>query len=488
MTIDQGRRTPVYNIAADISFMDRLSLKGHMKRILLLVISLYFPLIAFTQAINISGTVSGADGQTIRMIAHDDFISKKIITLDKCAIGNDGSFELNFAIRETIIGYLDINYQRAEIFLEPDSSYVLEISYDKENQLASYFDRQGMLYNLVEPEGIELNRRIWQFNEMYNTFVMINFDKIYKLRERNPIIDFRNEIRSAFPDTDSGYFADYVTYKLADIEQYARLKGRNTLAGDYFTGKPVLKENVEYIFFFEQFFEKYLITSPEIITISDLIVAVNDNADKQFIMDALAKETYLKEKNFRELVLLHGLRSLYFDATFERPQLLRMMEDISKTTSNPVHRKIALNLLTTLTALNPGTPAPDLQLTGIAGQKFNLRNITGKPILLNFFRSGQQGTANAFDRLSELYNLYNAGLEIISVSMDHNASDYLELANSGNYYWTFAHYGNDPLVYDKYNIRDMPLYILIDVEGNIYSCPAPSPGDALEKLILKVIH
>lgn len=459
-----------------------------MKRILLLVITVCFQIIAFSQATKINGTVSGAEGQTVRVIAHDDFISKKINTLDKCAIAKDGSFELEFSIQETIVGYLDINYQRAEIFLEPDSSYSLEIIYDKENQLASYFDKKGLDYNMIEPAGVELNRRIWKFNEMYNKFVMINFDRIYKLRERTPIIDFRNEVRAAFPDTDSGYFADYVTYKLADIEQYARLKGRNTLAQDYFTGKPVLKENVEYIFFFEQFFEKYLITSPEVITISDLIIAVNDSADKQIIMGALASETYLKDVNFRELVLLHGLRSLYYDATFEKPQLLKMIQEIGESSSNPVHRKIAKNLGITLTALSAGTAAPDLQLTGIAGQKFNLRNIKGKPILLNFFRSGQKGTANAFDRLSELYNLYNAGLEIISVSMDHHASDYLQLANSGNYYWTFAHYGNDPMVYDKYNIRDLPLYILIDVEGNIFSYPAPSPGEELEKLILKVIH
>ena len=459
-----------------------------MKRIFILIFTLYFPLFAFTQTTKIYGTVSGAEGQSVRVIAFDDFISKKIITLDQSKIDEDGNFELNFAIKETIMAYLDINYQRAEIFLEPDSSYSLDILYDKENQLASYFDKQGLVFDFSETDTLELNHLIWRFNEMYNTFVMVNFDYIYKLHDRSRVLDFKNELRATFPETDSGYFADYVTYKLADIEQFARLKGRAVLAQDYFIGKAILIDNVEYTFFFEQFFDKYLITSPEIITISDLIIAVNDNADNQFILDAMAKEAYLKEENFRELVLLYSLRSLYFTGTYKKPQLLKMIREISINTRNIVHKRIALNLLETLTSLSPGSPAPDLQLTGIAGQKFNLKNIKGKPMLINFFRSGQKGTKNSFDALTELYNLYNSGLEVISISMDHNAMDYLELANSGNYYWTFAHYGNDPMVYDLYNIRDLPLYVLIDVEGNISSCPAPPPGDELEKLILKVIH
>ena len=459
-----------------------------MKNLLLIVCSLIIPLGILAQSTTITGIVSGAEGQMIRLIAYDDFISQKIISLDKNEIAEDGSFELSFDLTETIMAFLDINYQRAEIFLEPGKSYTLDIKYDLDNQLASYYDRHGLLYDFTKPDSNELNQVIWQFNSMYNKFIMDNFDHIYKLHDKSRVSTFKLEVAEAFPSADSGYFEDYVTYKLADVEQFARLKGKNTLGTEYFVDNPVLYNNVEYTFFFKEFFEKFLVTSPDMITISDLIIAVNDNKDNKAILDAMGARPYLVDDNFRELVLLQSLKGLYYNGTYKKPQVLNMIRDISRTTSDPMHKKIAENLLETLTVLAPGYPAPDLQLTGIAGQAFKLKSIKGKPVLLTFFRSDQAGIKNDFDRLSQLFNVYNSGLEIISISMDNEPQAYIPLANSGSYNWTFAHYANDPAVYDLYNIRNLPLYVLIDVEGNIKLYPAPPPGDELEKAVLKVIH
>ena len=459
-----------------------------MKIFLIFLLTLITSISLLAQKTTVSGTVSGGKGQMVRLIAFDDFISKKIITIGKSEIAEDGSFLIEFELDKTIGAFLDINYQRAEIFMEPGKSYSINITYDPANQLESYFDRQGLVYEFKDVDENELNRLSWRFNAMYNKFVMENFEHIYRLHDKSRVSAFRTEVEEAFDGTDNTYFGNYVRYKLADVEQYAKLKGNYVLAEEYFTNNPILYDNVEYTFFFDEFFEKFLTTSPNVITISDLIIAVNDNADNQMILDALAKVSYLQEPDFRALVLIHGLRSLYYNGTFKKPQLLDMIKGINVSTRNPIHKRITSNLLETLTHLASGSPAPDLKLLSIAGFEFNLKSIKGKPILLCFFRSGQKGMDNAFDRLAELYNVYKSGLEIISVSMDNDPSAYLTLANSGSYHWTFAHYDNDPIVYDIYNIRDLPLYVLIDVEGNIAVYPAPAPGDELERAIMKIIH
>ena len=345
-----------------------------------------------------------------------------------------------------------------------------------------------MVYEFIEPDSNELNQKIWQFNTMYNQFIFENFDWIYTRHDKSRVNSFSQEVEKKFPFSDSGYFKDYIIYKLADVELFARLRGKNTLATEYFVDKPVLYNNVEYTFFFNEFFDKFLVTSPNMITVSDLIIAVNDNRDNHAILDAMTHKQFLADENFRELVLLHALKGLYYNGTYKKPQVLDMIRTISRTSSDPMHKKIALNLLETLTVLTPGFPAPNLQLTGIAGQSFNLKSIKGKPVLLTFFRSEQKGIQNSFDHLSELFNVYNSGLEIISISMDNDPLAYIPLANSGSYNWTFAHYGNEPAVYDLYNIKDLPLYVLIDVEGNIALFPAPPPGDELERAVLKIIH
>jgi len=459
-----------------------------MRKHTILFLLLILPVFTIAQKTIVSGSVTNGKGQVVRMLAFDDFISKKIIKLGESTVGNDGNFSMEFELKETVGAFLDINYQRAEIFLEPDASYSINISYDPANQLESYFDRQGLVYDFAQADEHELNHIIWQFNAMYNKFVMENFEHIVKLHDKARVADFRAEVDQTFADVDHPYFKDYMTYNMADVYQFARLKGKQALADDYFTDKPVLYNNVEYAFFFDEFFEKFLTSSPHIITISDLIIAVNDSSSNQMILRALNEVSYLKNEGFRELVLIHGLRSMYYNGTYKKPQLLSMIDDIKIGSHNPMHKRIAANLLKSLNYLAPGSPAPDLVLTNLGGHQFHLRDIKGKPILLTFFRSGQKGTKNSFENLAELYNHFRSGLEIISVSMDDDPEAFIPLANSGNYHWTFAHFGNNPSVLDSYDIRNLPMYVLIDVEGNISVYPAPPPGDELERAVMKVIH
>lgn len=459
-----------------------------MKKVFFLLLLGVIPAVLLSQSTIVSGFAPDGQGQVIRIMAFDDFISKKIITLGESKIGDSGQFSIEIELTETIGAFLDINYQRAELFLEPGKSYDLEIIYDAANRMESYFDRQGLQYIFREDDPNELNRMIWRFNEMYNTFVMENFEHIVKLHDKGRVADFRNEIDASFKDIEHPYFRNYMTYKFADIYQFARLKGKKALADEYFVGKPVLYENVEYTFFFEEFFEKFLTTNPDVITISDLIIAVNDNQSIAEVDEALSAVPYLQDDGFRQLVLIYGLRGLYFNGTYKKPQVLAMINDINNSTSNPVHKKITSNLLENLQHLAPGTQAPDITLTGIGGQAFNLSNLSGKPILLNFFYTQRKDTQNSFDILAELYNYYRSGLEIISISMDDDPEAYKPLANSGNYHWTFAHYGNDPTVLDKFNIRNLPLYVLLNADGSIAMYPAPPPGPELENAIMKVVH
>lgn len=459
-----------------------------MRKYTLLLFLLIFPAILYAQTTTVSGIVYGGSGQVIRLIAYEDFISQKVITLGSVEIGKDSSFSLEFDMKETRQAFLDINYQRSEIFVKPGESYQLEVKYDEADQLVSYFDQRDLAYRFVNSDSTELNRLIWKFNGIYNRFIDENFDQIYVVHDKSRVNGFREELAARFADIDDGYFRDYISYKLADVEQFARLKSKTGLGDAYFKGKPVLYNNVEYTFFFNEFFEKFLVTSPSVITISDLIIAVNDEASIEAIDTAIAKLPYLKEDNFRELVMIHGLKGLAYNGTFKKPAVLKMIREIGTNTIDPMHKKICDNLLVTITRLTPGHPAPDLNLISIAGMDFKLKNIKGKPILLNFFRSAQPGTQASFDQLAELFNVYRSGLEVISISIDNDPKAYLKLANSGNYQWTFAHFGNDPNIYDLYNIRSLPLYVLIDVEGNIVACPAPPPGDKLERAVIKVIH
>lgn len=458
-----------------------------MKKLILLYAFLLTSLAGMAGITTISGKVSGAGGQVIRLLAFEDFISGKMLTLASSEIGQEGRFMLEASISEVTHVYLDINYQRAEFFLEPGVNYELNVRYHAGSQLASYFDRQGLEYDYLNQQPGDLNNNIWKFNSMYNRFIMEDFERIVTLHDKSLVSKFREAVRDTFGVQLQGYFGNYVTYKLADVEQFARLKGKNLLAEEYFTGKPILYGNVEYTYFFSQFFEKFLITSPDVITISDLIIAVNEKTDLDLLRDALKAVPYLSDPVFRELVLLHGLKELYHNGTFKKDRVLELIRRLKAETASPRHRNIAANLLTTLPRLSPGSAAPDISLTLADGSGKQLHEIKGKPILLVFYRIGQKGMEREFDILSEMFSSYKAGLEIISISMDDEGGPAFSVFGA-KYPWTFAHYGNRPEVYDRYNIRNLPLYVLINAEGNIAACPAPGPGDELEREVMKVMH
>ncbi len=459
-----------------------------MRKLLLFIWILIIPIFFFAQKTTVSGIVANAENQVIRILAFDDFISEKIITHGESGISGDGSFLIEFELKDTIHAYLDINYQKSDIFLEPGKSYSIEVKYSPANQLESYYDRQGLVFAFRDVDPEDLNQLIWRFNEMYNTFIIENFSHIVNLHDKSRVTKFREEIKTEFHSVEHPYFMNYVKYKMADVEQFARLKGKIALANEYLDKQAVLYNNVEYAFFFRQFFQKYLITSSQVINVSDLIIVVNDKQDYRIIMDSLSSVPYLQDENFRELVLLYALKGLQSNGTFKKAGIMEMLNDIRLNTGDPEHRKIAANLLEKFSKLSIGLPSPDLNLADEDGANFTLKDIKGKPILLTFFRSKQPGLPSEFDQLAELYRVYKSGLEIISISMDPSAADMQNLIRSGKYPWKFAHFQNDPEVYDLYNIKYLPLYVLIDVEGNIAVCPAPSPEDGLEIAIMKVIH
>jgi peroxiredoxin len=459
-----------------------------MPKTIIILLLFAIPGAAMTQTTSVKGKLTGGQGQVIRLLAIEDFISNKFITLAKTRVSEDGSFAMTFESGETQAAYLDVNNQRAEVFMKPGHTYHFSLTYRPAIQTASYYEREGLETELVDAAPGDLNLRIWEFNARYNAFVMENFDRIYKLRDKRVIEQFRNEISNTFTDAEQPYLTDYIKYKLAGIEQFARMKGRERLAMDYFTGQPILYRQVEYAAFFNNFFEKYLLTSPDVIDISDLITAVNDKQDMDMIMNAMAGISYLGDPQFRELVFLHGLKGISGHGAFKKEKILAMIRMFAERTTFDMNRKIAINLLETLQKLQPGTAAPGITLY-LGEDSIRLPGIQkGKLLLLIFFRSGLPGMASELDMITELHRIYRAGMEIIGISLDEEPDTLAALAEKDRYPFTMAHYGNNPDVYEHYDIRHLPLYVLIDVEGNIAACPAPPPGEQLERLIMRFIH
>ncbi|MCH7536142.1 MAG: hypothetical protein IH948_10460, partial [Bacteroidetes bacterium] len=54
--------------------------------------------------------------------------------------------------------------------------------------------------------------------------------------------------------------------------------------------------------------------------------------------------------------------------------------------------------------------------------------------------------------------------------------------------WTFLLVENNQSVKDKYEIRTIPMYYIIDPNGNFYRSPAKRPSENIAKLFDKLLE
>ncbi|MCK4639578.1 MAG: hypothetical protein KAT33_09175, partial [Bacteroidales bacterium] len=81
------------------------------KTIFILFILTFLLLGVFAQKTIIKGITKGATGKTIRVITYADQISYLEKTITKASINDEGKFNLEFDLQNTVFSYLAIDFQ-----------------------------------------------------------------------------------------------------------------------------------------------------------------------------------------------------------------------------------------------------------------------------------------------------------------------------------------------------------------------------------------
>jgi len=155
----------------------------------------------------------------------------------------------------------------------------------------------------------------------------------------------------------------------------------------------------------------------------------------------------------------------------------------------PENRIIAADMISMLTYLKPGTPAPDFTLKDLRGQDISLSTLRGKPVLLTFWTTYCQECLSGLDMIVPLFGRYRENMHFVSISSDRSFSKMAYFINlKRDYSWTFLHVGEQTEVLKNYDVRSYPLYVLIDREGRIDRYAAGGPGEGLEAEVEKLLQ
>jgi len=432
----------------------------------------------------VSGRIINGKGLTVRLMTYSDQVTYLRETLASALIGEDEKFLIT--IENNLIRYvwLDIEFQQAEMFIQPGQSYEIEIEMKNLSISASYYNRTGLPVKILKDDSDNLNLYIQDFNQLYNDF-MLNYADNVRTHSSSGMFDtFIKAINLRFQNATSPYFMDYIRYKTASMQLFLRLKSRDNIGLEYFTGKPVLYENIEYMDFFHLFFEKYFLAGAKYLDYNQSYDLVNGNAAAADILDSLKADPVLKDAGLRELLLLKGLKELYYISGFNRSGIILLVNEISGNGSSPDTRKIAENMLVRLKRLQPGSQAPEFKLSAFnTGKKYQLTDFRGKYIYLAFFESGNPACQSELGMITGIYEEFRSKVAFVAVSVDKDPGKLAAYLKAADLPWLVLQYGGNLELLENYDAIAFPHFILIDDKGQIVSCPAPSPSENIKKLL-----
>jgi thiol-disulfide isomerase/thioredoxin len=462
-----------------------------------IVICICFFLISFLPAraqfqITIEGSFPGAAGQTIRLMEYTDQISYNESEIAAATADQNGVFTLSFSRFETQYVFFRIDHARMGMFAEPGKHYQLRFEpvnfATLDDSRNPYLDSRYFNFEIIQPEE-DLNYYINTFDGLFEDFLLENFSTIHRTRNRQLFHDFRARMDAEFEHVQNPYFQNYYIYKFAYYSRIANIERIDKLTREYIFDKPVLYQNTQYMNFFNTVFETYIFAGSRRITISDLRHTVNQLNSNKALMDSLGKDTLLRNEVIRELVMLKGLQDMYDNPEYRQGNVKQMLEAISTSTRFPQHRTVASNILVKASAFQQGTKAPPMVLTRNDGSKINVsQDFKGKFVYIGFWATWCETCHLDLLALDDLYGKYNKDVVFITISTDRDIKAYERFIRDNPIAGESFHFNSDFRLLDAYGVRNLPLFLIIDPQGNMARYPAPRPTDNIIHVFERLIR
>jgi peroxiredoxin len=114
-----------------------------------------------------------------------------------------------------------------------------------------------------------------------------------------------------------------------------------------------------------------------------------------------------------------------------------------------------------------GVAAPDFALAGLTGPNLRLSEYRGEVVMLNFWATWCGPCRQEMPLLEEIYSRYrDAGFTVIGVNLDGEPDSARRMASDLGISFPLL-FDEDKAVSRLYDIRAMPVTLLIDRDGNV---------------------
>ncbi|HOK51196.1 MAG TPA: TlpA disulfide reductase family protein [Bacteroidales bacterium] len=460
--------------------------------LLLLFLAVFLPENLSAGQVIIEGNHTSYAGKTLAFATFQDPFTGKDSIIATCKVDSTGCFRAIFQIEQPQLIYTRLGALKGYLHVEPNQKYVISLPEwqdmspaDKLNPFFEPIEFQFSLEN--DTNANSLNRSILQFDTLYFKY-LAKFTRPRNIN-RDTLNQVKNMLLSLVTNDAPIFFKDYATYKIGLLELLAMQYRVKHLSKQYFENKPLLYNNEAYLDLFNRVYDKYFYYFGQSLQGKSIYNIINDRKDYRALDSLLQNDPVLTNAELRTLVILKNLHDEFYASRFSRSGLLNILDSLIKYTTNTIHKQYALSIREKITRLMPGYAPPAFSLYDRHHRLVNLSDFKGYYVYLNFCSCQSYACLKEFDLLGNLAQKYsNKNFIIVTVVIDEDTASMLPYAEKASMNWIFLHYGHQPDVVKKYDIRGFPTYYLIGPDGKLLLSPAKSPGEYFELDLFKIMR
>ncbi len=454
-----------------------------------------FLLAAADASTRIEAKFPKAIGEEVRLMTYVDLLSHKIAEVDAQTVDADGQFLMEPELEKPQLMFFRYRHGRRFIYLEPGQTYTIHFDIAAPDEQEGAFRslhplHQGFQMKVIYPGPEDhLHDRVSQMDNMVADYLETHVMHRPRANHRESLRQFSILADTLPADTDSPYFCAYKRYYIAYLESTLHIRSFRNMVEEYILDQPILYDNPMYMDVFDALFRNYVFTGSRFIMRRDLHAAVNRDASYQALMDALGKDTLLMHDRLRELVMLISLQEMFGISEYDQDQVVHVLQETAAHGKFSEHRRMASSILYQQKRLKPGFSAPELLLKEGDEVIFDLEKERGQYVYLFFWASWCPVSMSEFSPMADIAGDFSDDLSVVGIMVDEDRDASLMSAGAGDGGLPFRlfHYGGDYRMLDRYDIKTIPQYMLIDPQGDLYEYPFAAPSSGISDRLRRII-
>ncbi|NCC98104.1 MAG: hypothetical protein EOL95_00160 [Bacteroidia bacterium] len=386
------------------------------------------------QGIKVWGNDPEYAGDSLSLYIERDGLTHHQIEIGKCLVAQDGSFSINAKIDSTQKCYINLGAVIVSIFIEPGSSYSVNLPDKKPlttaNKLNPYFKAKEILLSINNPKTDDINLQIAAFeDDMDKEWAALVFGEINKQNIENACIRMENKYNS-----DNEFFRIYRFSNYALIVNLYEPTSPDLAIETYFLHNPVHYNNPAYWEAFDVLFEQFI--EPE---------RLSDN------------------KLLYELVVMQKV--------LNKELIVKQLEKVTSK-QNTI---IADEIRTQLNSLRIGNLLNIQKLVNINGDTLQWKDFDCPLVYVVFANSSIKESKADMAFAKKIQSKWKNKCAMIFIFDKEPRETTLKTAQKNELsFFTFSTEDN-PEIITTFAISNIPNYILIDYEGRIIQNPAKKP-------------